>query len=44
LEKRRLRRDIINTYKYLKERCKEAGVRLYLVVSSARTGGIGHKL
>jgi len=34
----------LNIYKYLKEGCKKDGATLFPVMSSARTGGNGHKL
>ena len=44
LEKRMLRVDLTNVYKYLKGGYTENETRLLSVVPTDRTGGNGHKL
>lgn len=44
LEKRTLRGDLINAYKYLTDGSQEDGTRIFLVMPSERTSGNRHKL
>lgn len=41
LEKRRLREDVINTFENIKGEFKEDGTRLFSVITSGRTRGMG---
>lgn len=42
LQKRKLRADLINVYKYLKGECKEDEAMLFSAVSSAKTKSCKH--
>lgn len=44
LEKRRLRKNLISAFKYLKGGCQQGGIRLFSVVPGKRTRGSGLKL
>lgn len=44
LEKRKMREDLINEYKYLKDICQEYGIKLFLVVPSDRMRNTDYKV